>query len=51
MSKEEQRIQKSVERRTQLWREFVQNYQVVLITNPEGFSEYCAKFREKWLAA
>jgi len=51
MSKAEQRIQQAVERRAELWREFVANYQVVLITNPDGFSDYCAKFREKWLAA
>jgi hypothetical protein len=36
--------------RADLWRKFVSGYQVVLITTPELFSEYCEKFRERWIA-
>ena len=36
--------------RAQLWREFVAGYQLVLTTAPETFSDYCAKFRERWIA-
>jgi len=36
--------------RAQLWREFVAKYQVVLATAPETFSDFCAKFRERWIA-
>lgn len=35
--------------RAELWRDFVASYQVVLISAPEKFSEYCAKFRERWI--
>lgn len=35
--------------RARLWSEFVAHYQVVLISAPETFSEYCAKFRERWV--
>ncbi len=37
--------------RAKLWREFVAGYQAVLITAPEAFSDYCTKFRERWIAA
>jgi hypothetical protein len=36
--------------RAELWRKFIAGYQVVLATNPESFSDYCAKFRERWVA-
>jgi hypothetical protein len=36
--------------RAQLWREFLAEYQVVLATAPETFSDYCTKFRERWIA-
>jgi hypothetical protein len=36
--------------RAELWREFVAKYQVVLVTAPESFSDYCAKFRARWIA-
>ena len=36
--------------RAKLWRNFVAGYQVVLITAPENFSDYCTKFRERWIA-
>jgi hypothetical protein len=36
--------------RAKLWRKFVAGYQVVLITAPETFSDYCTKFRERWIA-
>jgi len=36
--------------RAQLWREFVAGYQVVLAKAPETFSDYCAEFRERWIA-
>jgi BarA-like signal transduction histidine kinase len=39
-----------IEFRKELWREFVASYQVVLISAPETFSDYCAKFRERWIA-
>jgi hypothetical protein len=35
--------------RAQLWSKFVSGYQVVLVTAPETFSEYCAAFRERWV--
>ena len=41
--------QSQVTFRTRLWGEFVAGYQVVLATTPEKFSEYCAKFRERWV--
>ena len=36
--------------RAKLWGEFVAGYHAVLITTPESFSDYCAKFRERWVA-
>ena len=36
--------------RAKLWGEFVAGYHTVLITTPESFSDYCAKFRERWVA-
>ena len=36
--------------RAELWRDFVAGYQVVLISGTEKFSDYCAKFRERWIA-
>ena len=36
--------------RARLWRKFVAEYQVVLATAPETFSDYCTKFRECWIA-
>jgi hypothetical protein len=36
--------------RANLWKEFVQNYQVVLAVEPERFSDYCSEFRERWIA-
>ena len=41
---------KQVAFRAQLWREFVAGYQVVLATAPETFSDYCGKFRARWIA-
>jgi hypothetical protein len=35
--------------RAKLWQEFVTKYQTVLVTSPEKFSEYCEKFRERWV--
>jgi hypothetical protein len=35
--------------RAQLWREFVSNYQTVLATSSEEFSEYCDRFRKLWI--
>jgi len=35
--------------RAKLWREFVARYQEVLATAPETFSDYCAKFRDRWI--
>jgi hypothetical protein len=42
--------QQSVTFRAELWKEFVAGYQIVLATAPETFSNYCAKFRERWIA-
>jgi hypothetical protein len=36
--------------RAKLWQEFVAKYQSELVTSPEKFSEYCEKFRERWVA-
>jgi hypothetical protein len=36
--------------RAKLWQEFVAKYQSELATSPEKFSEYCEKFRERWVA-
>lgn len=36
--------------RTELWRKFVAGYQDVLAAHPKYFSDYCAKFRERWIA-
>jgi hypothetical protein len=36
--------------RANLWRKFVSEYQVVLAAAPETFPDYCAKFREQWIA-
>jgi hypothetical protein len=36
--------------RARLWKEFVANYQVVHATPPDKFPDYCAKFRERWIA-
>ncbi len=35
--------------RSKLWNEFVASYQVVLVSASETFSDYCAKFRERWI--
>jgi len=35
--------------RSKLWNEFVAGYQVVLVSAPETFSDFCAKFRERWI--
>lgn len=35
--------------RANLWRKFVTEYQKVMITAPESFADYCAKFREQWV--
>jgi hypothetical protein len=35
--------------RAKLWKEFVASYQAVLADSPETFSDYCAKFRERWV--
>jgi hypothetical protein len=37
--------------RAHLWKDFKAEYQMVLATDPDGFSNYCAQFRELWLAA
>jgi hypothetical protein len=34
----------------ELWKRFVGEYQAVLATSPETFSDCCAKFRERWVA-
>ncbi len=39
-----------VANRAELWKKFVAQYQVVLAAAPETFSDYCAKFRERWIA-
>lgn len=36
--------------RSELWKSFVAGYQVVLISAPDTFADYCAKFRERWKA-
>ena len=36
--------------RADLWRKFVGEYREVLATAPETFSNYCTKFRERWIA-
>jgi hypothetical protein len=36
--------------RADLWRKFVAAYQDVLAAHPDCFSDYCAKFRERWIA-
>jgi hypothetical protein len=36
--------------RAELLRKFVAGHQSVLATAPETFSDYCAKFRERWIA-
>lgn len=35
--------------RAKLWQEFVAKYQTELVKSPEKFSEYCEKFRERWV--
>ena len=37
--------------RANLWKDFKAEYQMVLVNDPAGFSDYCAQFRELWLAA
>jgi hypothetical protein len=37
--------------RTKLWREFVSNYQRVLESEPEKFTRYSEKFRDRYLQA
>ncbi len=49
-TKYEQVIQDS-EIRTKLWREFVSNYQKVLESEPEKFTRYAEKFRDRYLHA
>lgn len=39
-----------VQFRAKLWAEFVAGYQVALITDPDGFANYCAEFRKRWTA-
>jgi hypothetical protein len=36
--------------RAKLWQEFIAKYQTELVKSPEKFSEYCEKFRERWVA-
>lgn len=36
--------------RAELWKQFIAAYQVILISAPETFADYCAKFRERWIA-
>jgi hypothetical protein len=43
------RIQETCEARAELWKEFVAEYQRVLIMEPERFSEYCEKWRMRFL--
>lgn len=38
-----------MEARKKLWSEFVATYQRAMIENPEGFSQFCAEFRERYL--
>jgi hypothetical protein len=49
-TKYEQLIQ-DTEIRTKLWREFVTNYQQILEKEPEKFSMYAEKFRDRYLHA
>jgi hypothetical protein len=44
-------IQAENEFRASLWKEFVRTYQTVLACSPDTFSEYCRKFRERWVTA
>lgn len=37
--------------RARLWREYVANYQRVMIETPELFEKYSADFRERYLLA
>lgn len=39
-----------IEFRQKLWAEFVAGYQVVMIGAPETFTDYCQKFRDRWVA-
>ena len=36
--------------RADLWRKFVAEYREVLAAALEAFSDYCTKFRERWIA-
>jgi hypothetical protein len=36
--------------RAKLWQEFIAKYQTELVQSPKKFSEYCEKFRERWVA-
>jgi hypothetical protein len=46
-----EKVIQDAEVRTKLWREFVINYQKVLATEPEKFTEYAEKFRNQYLRA
>ena len=45
-----ERVQEAYNFRICLWKQFVADYQFVLITAPETFSAYCEQFRERWIA-
>jgi hypothetical protein len=36
--------------RSNLWKKFVAEYHVILVTKPEEFSAYCEEFRKRWIA-
>lgn len=36
--------------RTKLWQEFVAQYQAKMVMEPESFSDWCAEWRERFLA-
>lgn len=50
MKNKAKRVQETYNFRIGLWKQFVANYLFVLNTAPEGFSAYCEKFRERWIA-
>jgi len=44
-----EQIQANCVFRAQLWREFLASYESVLDRSPEGFSEFCADFRKRFV--
>ena len=41
---------RKVEVRTKLWQEFVAQYQAKMVMEPESFSDWCAEWRQRFLA-